>query len=124
MSHANKLANLSYSKKAHSEWSLLQKWEADLEKLSIQERKDLLAKLKVSSTTQLFMAACLHRLLIATEPHLASFCFAFCRPFCMKTRALGQWIPAHVTTSAALLCTALAISTHAQCTVKLMHIDN
>ena len=47
MSHANKLAQLGYSKRAHSEWSLLQKWEADEEKLSIQERKELLAKLKV-----------------------------------------------------------------------------
>ncbi len=47
MSHANKLAQLAYSKRAHSEWSLLQKWEADVEKLSVQERKELLAKLKV-----------------------------------------------------------------------------
>ena len=47
MSHANKLSHLAYSKRAHSEWSLLQKWEADVEKLSIQERKELLAKLKV-----------------------------------------------------------------------------
>ncbi|DBA69943.1 TPA: hypothetical protein ACH3X2_012436 [Trebouxia sp. C0005] len=46
MSHANKLAQLAYSKRAHSEWSLLQKWEADVEKLSVQERKELLAKLK------------------------------------------------------------------------------
>ena len=49
MSHANKLAQLAYSKRAHSEWSLLQNWEADVEKLSIQERKELLAKLKVHS---------------------------------------------------------------------------
>lgn len=49
MSHANKLAQLAYSKRAHSEWSLLQKWEADVEKLSVQERKELLAKLKVCS---------------------------------------------------------------------------
>ena len=49
MSHANKLAQLAYSKRAHSEWSLLQKWEADVEKLSVQERKELLAKLKVHS---------------------------------------------------------------------------
>lgn len=47
MSHANKLALLAYSKRAHSEWSLLHKWEADVEKLSVQERKDLLARLKV-----------------------------------------------------------------------------
>ncbi|DBA90787.1 hypothetical protein WJX77_006942 [Trebouxia sp. C0004] len=46
MSHANKLAQLAYSKRAHSEWSLLQKWEADVEKLSVQDRKELLAKLK------------------------------------------------------------------------------
>lgn len=38
---------LAYSKRAHSEWSLLHKWEADVEKLSVQERKDLLAKMKV-----------------------------------------------------------------------------
>lgn len=49
MSHANKLAQLAYSKRAHSEWSLLHKWEADVEKLSVQERKELLAKLKVCS---------------------------------------------------------------------------
>lgn len=47
MSHANKLALLAYSKRAHSEWSLLHKWEADVEKLSVQERKDLLARMKV-----------------------------------------------------------------------------
>lgn len=47
MSHANKLAMLAYSKRAHSEWSLLQKWEADVEKQSVQERKGVLAKMKV-----------------------------------------------------------------------------
>jgi len=51
MSHANKLAHLAYSKRAHSEWSLLQKWEADVENLSVQERKELLARLKVCSST-------------------------------------------------------------------------
>lgn len=51
MSHANKLAQLAYSKRAHSEWSLLQKWEADVEKLSVRERKQLLAKLKVICTS-------------------------------------------------------------------------
>ena len=47
MSHANKLGMLAYSKRAHSEWSLLHKWEADVEKLSVQERQDLLAQMKV-----------------------------------------------------------------------------
>ena len=47
MSHANKLALLAYSKRAHSEWALLDKQEADLEKMDAQERKVYLAKLKV-----------------------------------------------------------------------------
>ena len=55
MSHANKLAQLAYSKRAHSEWSLLHKWEADLEKLSVQERKAFLANMKVSNSHSMLL---------------------------------------------------------------------
>lgn len=48
MSHANKLALLAYSKRAHSEWALLDKQEAELEKLNAQQRKAYLADIKVS----------------------------------------------------------------------------
>lgn len=47
MSHANKLALLAYSKRAHSEWALLDKQEAQLEQLGAQQRAAYLATLKV-----------------------------------------------------------------------------
>ena len=78
MSHANKLNHLAYSKRAHSEWSLLQKWEADVEKLSIQERKELLAQLKVGQHANLTQCsaypapALLNICLIACSLHATS----------------------------------------------------
>lgn len=53
MSHANKLALLAYSKRAHSEWALLDKQEAELEKLDVQQRKAYLARLKARKLTSL-----------------------------------------------------------------------
>lgn len=55
MSHANKLALLAYSKRAHSEWALLDKQEAELEKMNADERKAYLAKLKASAWQHLLV---------------------------------------------------------------------
>ena len=47
MSHANKLAALTYSKRAHSEWALLNRLDAEEEAHDVEHRREQLAKARV-----------------------------------------------------------------------------
>lgn len=66
MSHAHKLALLAYSKRAHSEWALLDKQEAQTEQTDAQQRKTHLAELKAS--------CCLFQCCLSLELHQAPYC--------------------------------------------------
>ena len=47
MSHANKLAALTYSRRAHSEWALLNRLDAQEEAQDVELRREQLAKARV-----------------------------------------------------------------------------
>ena len=49
MSHANKLAALTYSQRAHSEWALLNRLDAQEEAHDVELRRKQLAKARVGT---------------------------------------------------------------------------
>ena len=53
MSHANKLVALTYSQRAHSEWALLNRLDAQEEAHAVQLRREQLAKARVRITLRI-----------------------------------------------------------------------